>query len=267
MTDSVRFDRAADHYDRSRAISDEAMERTIALLASELRDRGRVLEVGVGTGLLALPLHEVGIPLAGLDLTAAMVAKLVEKAGRRPFPLVLGDATRIPFADDGFGGAYLRWVLHLIPGWRDALGEMVRVVVPGGVVLVSLGAYDRVRFEVQQRFSELTGIATDPVGLMWADYETLDAEMTRHGATLRVLPPLHEEIEVALGGFLDEIEEDRFSWTWSVPEDVRRNAARELRPWARERFGPLDRVERHEIDMVWRAYDLPGGGRTESHGR
>ena len=57
------------------------MARTIELLASELLGRGRALEVGVGTGLLALPLHEAGVSLAGLDLTPAMMARLVEKAG------------------------------------------------------------------------------------------------------------------------------------------------------------------------------------------
>jgi ubiquinone/menaquinone biosynthesis C-methylase UbiE len=116
MGESVRFDRAADEYDRTRAISDRAMAQTIELLRSELEGRGRVLEVGVGTGLLTLPLHEAGIPVAGIDLTPAMLGKLVEKAdGRPPFPLVLADAIRMPFLDGTFGGAYLRWVLHLIP--------------------------------------------------------------------------------------------------------------------------------------------------------
>jgi len=58
-------------------------------------------------------------------------------------------------------------------------------------------------------------------------------------------------------GLLDEVEEGRWSWTWHVPEDVRRDAVREIRPWAEERFGPLDRIERYEVETVWRAYDLP----------
>lgn len=261
MSDSIRFDTAADHYDRTRAISDEAMERTISLLTSELRDRGRVLEVGVGTGLLALRLHEFEIPVSGLDLSAPMLAKLVEKAGGvPPLPLVIGDATAMPFADGAFGAAYLRWVLHLIPDWRVALAEMARVVRPGGVLLVSLGAFDEVGRAIRARFSEITGLSTDPVGLMWGNHDELDGELEGLGLRLRVLPSIPEEEEEPLGSFLDAIEDGRWSWTWHVPEDARADAVRELRPWAEARFGPLDRVERYEVETVWRAYDLPGEG-------
>ena len=65
-----------------------------------------MLEVGVGTGLLALRLHEAGIAVSGLDLSAPMLAKLVEKAGGTPpFPLVLGDATSMPFVQGAVGAA------------------------------------------------------------------------------------------------------------------------------------------------------------------
>jgi SAM-dependent methyltransferase len=259
MSGSIRFDRAADQYDRTRAISDEAMGRTISLLAAELRDRGRVLEVGVGTGLLALRLHEVGIPVSGVDLSAPMLAKLVHKAGGAPpFPLVRGDATTMPFADRAFGAVYLRWVLHLIRDWRAALAEMARVVRPGGVLVVSLGAFDEVGTAVRARFSEITGLSTEPVGLMWADHDALDAALEGLGLRLRVLPAISEEEEEPLGSFLDAIEEGRWSWTWHVPEEARVHAVRELRPWAEERFGPLDRIERYSVETVWRAYDLPG---------
>ena len=259
MSESIRFDAAADYYDKTRAVSDETMERTITLLWSELRDRGRVLEVGVGTGLLALRLHEAGIPVSGLDLSAPMLAKLVEKAGGAPpFPLVRGDATAMPFADRAFGAVYLRWVLHLIPDWRAALAEMARVLRPGGVLVVSLGAFDEVGRAVRARFSEITRLSTDPVGLMWGDHDALDAELEALGLRLRVLPAILEEEEEPLGSFLDAIEEGRWSWTWHVPEDARADAVRELRPWAEERFGPLDRIERYSVETVWRAYDLPG---------
>ena len=258
MSGSVRFDRAAEFYDASRAMTPEAMARTIELLASELRGRGRVLEVGVGTGLLALPLSESGLELAGLDLSGPMIDKLVEKAGGRPaFPLVLADATRMPFPDAALGAAYLRWVLHLIPDWRTLIAEVVRVVRPGGRFLANLGgSYSGTHWDIQQRFAEVTGITTVPVGLNWAASDELDAELTSHGATVRVLPPLEESFAQPLEKFIGEIEDNKYSWTWKVSDEVRHRAVAEIRPWAVERFGPLEALQTFSIEMTWRAYDL-----------
>lgn len=258
MGDSVAFDRAADSYDATRAISEEAMARTIKLLSGELAGRGRVLEVGVGTGLLALPLHEAGLDLAGLDLSPPMLSKLVEKAGGTlQFPLVIGDGTRMPFADGAFGGVYLRWVLHLVPDWRGVVAEVVRVVRPGGSFLVNLGAYGGARQEVQARFAELAEVSLAPVGLGWGDFDSLDAEVGAHGASARELPPVHEGSDEPLGEFLRGIERGRYSWTWRVAKRERLHVVAELRPWAEERFGPLEEHVPFEHATRWRAYDLP----------
>ena len=98
------------------------------MLAGELHDRGRILEVGVGTGQVAIPLHETGVPMAGIDLSAAH-ADQAPRRSATAWPRsrsCAGDATRMPFADDVFGGAVLRWVLHLIPDWESAVRELVR---------------------------------------------------------------------------------------------------------------------------------------------
>lgn len=254
---SIPFDRAAEIYDRTRAISDAAMARTLELLSRELSGRGRVLEVGVGTGLIALPLAALGLPVIGVDLSEPMLRKLVQKTGGRlPFALVRGDATRMPFRDGSIGGAYLRWVLHLIPDWRGALAEIVRVVRPGGVLLADLGIYGGPRDEIRDRFAELTGLRVDPVGLGWAAFDELDAAMASLGALVRVLPRVREETAESLGEFLDAIEANVYSWTWSVPDRLRRRAVTDLRPWVEERFGPLEELHTHQAATGWRAYDL-----------
>jgi ubiquinone/menaquinone biosynthesis C-methylase UbiE len=133
MADSVAFDRAAAYYDRTRGFTPEGERRTIELLSGELAGRGRIVEIGVGTGQVALPLHAAGIDVVGVDLARPMMDRLVEKAGGRPtIPLVQGDATRLPLRDGAFGGAYFRWVLHLIPDWGSVMRELVRVVGLGG---------------------------------------------------------------------------------------------------------------------------------------
>ena len=261
MTESVRFDRAAAHYDTTRAISDQAMARTIELLASELLGRGRALEVGVGTGLLALPLHEAGVSLAGLDLTPAMMARLIEKAGgTSPFPLIQADATRMPFADDAFAGAYLRWVLHLIPNWRDALVEAVRVIEPGGVLLVCLGAYDEPSTEIRRKFTELTGVGTDPIGLTWGEHEVLDVHMGSLGARLRLLPRSRRRTRRPWASSLTRSRRGGGPGRGTRPTRLAATPSARCVPGSRSASGRSTASSATELETVWRAYDLPSEG-------
>ena len=256
---SIRFDRVADDYDRTRALSPEAMGAVTSLLASELRGRGRCLEIGVGTGRIALPLAGAGVPMAGADLSRPMLAKLVEKAGGRPpFPLALADATALPFADRAFGAGLACHVLHLIPDWRGAVDELVRVIRPGGLLLVDRGGWQRLLREIEARFGEETGGRVQRPGLDHTDTSMaeLDAHLSIVGARVRLLPPIPERSPLTLSSYIDQLEQNVFSWTWSLDDDTRIGAARAVRGWASDRFGPLD-VPRHiETQIRWRAYDL-----------
>jgi SAM-dependent methyltransferase len=256
-SDSIRFDRAAEFYDRTRALLPEAERATVELLRAELAGRGPCLEVGVGTGLVSLPLHRAGVPMVGLDLSHPMLAKLVEKAGGAiPFPLVLADATRIPFREGAFGSAVVRWVLHLVPTWQRLVEELVRVVGPGGTALVNLGGF-KDTWGIVDRFLELAGGVAFAVGLDPRDPAALDHEFERHGARARVLPPIATHDETTVGQFLDEMDAGMHSWTWRVPDDVRRRVVPELRAWASGRFGSLERPVEPDLQILWRAYDLP----------
>lgn len=254
----MAFDRAVEYYDRTRGLSEEASREMTALLLDELTGRGRCLEVGVGTGLVALPLAEAGIPMVGVDISAPMLAKLVEKAGgRSPLPLVLADATRLPFADDSFGGAVVRHVFHLVPEWRTVISELVRVVSSGGVVLVSRGDIPAAWREVTDRFKVLAGEPSFARGLESWDPGTVDQAFEEKGARPRSLPTIEERVLQSLGTFLDQMAEGLHSWTWEVDEPTRREAAADVRKWVLERFGTLDPPDAREVAIEWRAYDLP----------
>ena len=164
----------------------------VALLTAELEGRGRCLEIGVGTGLVALPLAEAGVPIVGVDISGPMLAKLVEKAGGRPpFPLVVGDATRLPFADGGFGAALLRHVLHLIPAWERAVAELARVVTRPGTVLVATGDIPTAWREVAYRFVEIVGRSSLTKGLdIGRELGRLDESFLTLGGAPRTLPAI-----------------------------------------------------------------------------
>ena len=259
MSGSTAFDRAAAYYDATRGWSLEGAARETAVLAAELSGRGPVLEVGVGTGQVGMPLFAQGVPLLGMDLSRPMLDVLLAKAaGEPPFPLVQADATRMPFADDAFGGVILRWVLHLIPDWEGALGEIARVVGTRGVLIVQLGGPgDGVAKAIRERFTAEADIDGRPVGLDWTGYEHLDAAMAFLDATPRDLPTFTAEDAMSVEGFMAGIEANAYSWTWPLAESTLAAAAAVTRAWAEATYGPLDALEPARYEVTWRAYDLP----------
>lgn len=235
------------------------MAEVTALLAAELAARGRGLEIGVGTGRIALPLHEAGVDMTGVDLSRPMMDVLVDKAGGEPpFLLVQADATRLPFPDDGFGAALASHVFHLIPAWRDAIGELRRVVRPGGVILSSRGGRDRspVLRDVRAHFRAEVGLGTRHPG---ADYGTDDVEdaLRELGARERDLPRVAASRTTTVGALIDGLAAGHWSWTWGVPDATLRRAGEATRAWTRAEHGPLDVAVRVENEVVWRAFDLP----------
>src|SRR5262249_35029277 len=73
----------------------EGAVATIARLASEIGEDRPVLELGIGSGRLALPLAARGVDVWGVDASAAMVARLQAKPGGERVPVALGDMADI----------------------------------------------------------------------------------------------------------------------------------------------------------------------------
>jgi len=256
---SIVFDQAAEYYDDTRGLSPATQEAVIGQLARELDGRGRCLEVGVGTGRIALDLQGRGIDMAGVDLSTGMLRKLVEKAGGRgPFPLAVADATALPFGDRSMGGAVVCHVLHLIPTWRRAVDELVRVVRPGGLILVeSARRPGGAPSEVARHFWSQASPAGRPRrGL--ADVGELDPLMEGLGFRVRLLPPVVERSEQTLDFVIERLEAGIFSACWGLGEAVRRSAAEATREWARARYD-LAAPHPYGQTITWRAYAAPGG--------
>jgi SAM-dependent methyltransferase len=108
VTGDGYFDeRVAARYDESSSemFAREAVEPAVDFLAA-LAGEGRALELGIGTGRIALPLVRRAVEVHGIDLSRAMVARLREKPGGEGIPVAIGDfaTTRV---DGAFSLAYL----------------------------------------------------------------------------------------------------------------------------------------------------------------
>ncbi|MEU7866552.1 class I SAM-dependent methyltransferase [Dactylosporangium sp. NPDC049140] len=101
------------------------------------RAQGRVLEVAVGTGL-NLPHYPAGVAVTGVELSPAMLAIARERAAGLggAVHLLRGDAEALPFADDSFDTVVCALSLCTIPRPGAAVGEMRRVLRPGGRLLL-----------------------------------------------------------------------------------------------------------------------------------
>jgi ubiquinone/menaquinone biosynthesis C-methylase UbiE len=255
---SIAFDPAVEYYDRTRALRPDAQRAVIEVLLADLSGRGRALEVGVGTGRIALDLHAGGQPMAGVDLSLGMLRRLVEKAGGEPpFPLAVGDATALPFPDRRFGAVLVCHVFHLIPDWRQALAEAVRMLRPGGVILVELTERQQgAASAVNRHFWSLTstGARTVP-GLR--DWSELAQPLADRGFRARELEPVVERLEISLGEVIRRLEAGMFASCWSLEPAELRSAGAATREWARERFGSLDAPHSIQNTITWHAYDAP----------
>jgi ubiquinone/menaquinone biosynthesis C-methylase UbiE len=132
------FDRIAGIYDESLPahVVDHYLEKR-ARFVIEHCPRGSALDVGCGTGALAIRLAEAGYELAGVDPSEGMLRVLEERTSS--VRAVKGSGSSLPFGDDSFDLVLSVAVMHHIAAPEDVrrtLAEMVRVTRPGGRVLV-----------------------------------------------------------------------------------------------------------------------------------
>jgi SAM-dependent methyltransferase len=85
-------ERVAERYDESSPeMFDAAVVDPAVDFLADLAGEGAALELGIGTGRIALPLSQRGIPVHGIDLSEAMVARLRAKPGGDAIPVEIGD--------------------------------------------------------------------------------------------------------------------------------------------------------------------------------
>jgi phosphatidylethanolamine/phosphatidyl-N-methylethanolamine N-methyltransferase len=167
-----------------------------ASIAAAERIGGRILEVGVGTGL-SLPDYSWTNRLTGIDLSAPMLRKAKARAAEHCLTNVDGlavmDAQNLGFQDGVFDVVVAQYVITAVPDPEATLDEFVRVLKPGGeIILVNhLGAEAGLRETLEQWFAPIARRLGWRPEFRW---ERLAQWAARHGGVRvierRAMPPL-----------------------------------------------------------------------------
>ena len=170
-------EQVAERYDRGTA--GMAVEPVVEFLHEHSGD-GPVLELGIGTGRIALPLSQRGVRVHGIDLSEAMVAKLREKPGADAIGVTIGDfaTTRV---DGEFTLAYL--VFNTINNLttQDAQVACFENVAahlrPGGCFVIEVGLPDLQRLPFAET---LRPFALSETHLGFDEYDVVDQGLIAH---------------------------------------------------------------------------------------
>jgi phosphatidylethanolamine/phosphatidyl-N-methylethanolamine N-methyltransferase len=169
--------------------------REAAIAAAE-RIGGRILEVGVGTGI-SLPDYARSNQLVGVDLSEPMLRKAQERVVEHGLTnvelLAVMDAERLAFPDESFDVVVAQYVITTVPHPEATLDEFARVLKPGGeIILVSrVGAEAGLRKTIEHWFQPIARKLGWRTEFPWARFAQWAARS--HGVELierRAMPPL-----------------------------------------------------------------------------
>jgi phosphatidylethanolamine/phosphatidyl-N-methylethanolamine N-methyltransferase len=168
-----------------------------AAIAATNKMGGRVLEVGVGTGI-SLPLYAPNVRVFGTDISEAMLAKAKRRVAEQRLKTVEGlavmDAEKLEFADNSFDVVMAQYVVTAVPNPEVALSEFARVLRPGGelIILTRVSADQGLRRVIEQALQPVVrrlGFRT--AEFAWSRYMNwLAGARDMELAERRLIPPL-----------------------------------------------------------------------------
>ena len=212
--DDGYFDeRVAARYDASAAEEfDAAVVDPVVDLLVEIARSGRALELGIGTGRIALPLAQRGVPVYGIELSKAMVARLRAKPGGEDIAVTIGDFATAT-VDGTFSVAYLVFNTIMNLTTQAAQVACFRNVAahlePGGCFVIEIGVPGLQRlppgetihaFHVSETRWGLDEYEVAIQGLTSHHFEIVDGRVERLSVPFRYAWPSELDLMAQLAG-------------------------------------------------------------------
>lgn len=258
MTSELKsFDRVAHVYDETRGLppdAERAVAEAIAGLVREAAPSPSVLEVGIGTGRIAVPLAERGIRMMGIDISANMLGVLRQK--RTDIDLILAEAAHPPLRTAAFDALLFVHILHLVPDAAATLEATLPLVRPGGVVIFAADS-GRVALRAQaeglirQAVLDVAAVDLNEAGGHESTRALTERFLREHCTDVRALVLAQWKMPSRGRTMLERLARKDFSSSWKIPDEALPAVLERVTPALEELYGGLD--TEHEIDREMRA--------------
>jgi SAM-dependent methyltransferase len=223
--DDGYFDeRVAARYDESAAdMFDPAVVDPVVDVLAELAGGGRALELGIGTGRIALPLSQRGVPVHGIEMSRAMAASLRAKPGGQNIPVAIGDFATTT-VDGTFSVAYLVfntiWNLTTQAAQVECFRTVAAHLEPRGCFVIEVGVPELQRlppgetilaFHVSENRWGIDEYDVATQGLTSHHFEIVDGGVERLSVPFRYTWPAELDLMAQLAGM--RLRERWSGWT------------------------------------------------------
>jgi ubiquinone/menaquinone biosynthesis C-methylase UbiE len=245
---SVTFDAMVEHYDETRVFDGDCFRSALAYLSQRFppQDFCRLLEPGIGTGRIAIPLAKTGYDVCGVDVSINMLRALKRRLQQLPPGSVsfqMADATALPFPGEAFDLAVAVHLFYFILTWTQTVDEIVRVVRRGGaIILMHTGTGAEVPF-LNERYKALCAEMDWPLRLTGAK-STRDVVdyLGRCGYSSEWIrdPRWAWTACIPLDRALGYLRQRAYSFTNFAPDWVHRTAMKRLESEMQAQYGSLN---------------------------
>jgi ubiquinone/menaquinone biosynthesis C-methylase UbiE len=234
---SLSFDGMAELYDDFRVVDDACLGATLDFIAARVPpDRcPRVFEPGIGNGRIAFPLAARGYRVDGVDISGKMLSQLEERIPERDpdrkIAFLQVDAAELPYASATFDWAIVVHLFWFVGRWEQAVDEMVRVLKPGGpIVMMHTGGGKEIP-EINERYKGLCADAGYAIANIGAKdtQEVLDYLASKGRSIEAVSGGWEWNLKVSPVEAIAYIEKRQLSFARNVPGGVHSRACEELR--------------------------------------
>ena len=254
----VNYDKAVEFYDTTRGYRPGVVERyRRALLArTGFGSRARILELGIGSGLIAAAFVPAARLYVGIDFSLGMMRLIEGKLGGGRAPLLAqADASHLPFASCSFDLIHAVRVFHHLSAWRACIDEARRLLAPGGVLVIveNIAPADAEAppwAVVQDQWDAILrrmGIGDEDKDQgIWLTDAAMRDYLAASGARAESVDLLrYREKPVSPRVMVERRAAGMFSSDWRLPAAQHREASRQLRLWLeRDCAAPDFMVER-----------------------